>query len=1323
MTAHSSDQTPAAAPRRRRALRWATAVLAVLLVLLAVLLGAAWLWAGSQQSLATALAQVAQRMPAGQTLEAREVTGTLRSGGRIGWLRWQSPTLAVEVHDASIGWRLRALLQKRVQLGEVHATQIAIERLGPGDDSPTEPLEQLTLPVDVDLPFRVDELRWVGPPPLQATQLAGRYRYEKGEHRLDIDGVELPGGHYQANATLQGAAPMALAASLSARLRAPVPGSDATVEIRGDATAKGTLATQAARLDVQAALRQTDSPTADNTSADLQAVVAPWQPQPVVQLDASFDFLNLAQLWPQAPATQLQGKLHATPEGNGQRASATLANRTPGPWDKQQLPLQDLAAQAVLQDDRWTISNTTLHAGGGEIALEGSFTPAAATPAEWQARVALRGIRPGELHTQLQGPAVSGTANAETRGEAIGFDVDLQALGSTRRASASPNGLQLRSAIAQGQWAQTTLELRSLRLQTDDASVQGQLSINTAERSGSGQLALTLPGGQGRAQGRMAATSGAGDLNLQVSDAARLQRWAESLPGLANVLAGTRLAGNARLDARWQGGWQSVQQRLQGNAAKGGDLTLQATLDAPSIDLALPAAGDAAATAVALRGLRAELAGSLAQATLSLQGEGSSGTRRAQLRTQANGGMDGPGRWRLAIARLQLEARDSSLPGPWTVTMDEPLSATLSTNAQGLALEASAGQAQLRGPVDGTLRIDWEPLRYRQAGSARQLQSKGRLQGLPMAWAQAVTEGKDALGQLGLSGDLVFDGDWDIDAGDSLRARATLARRSGDIRVQTDDVAATTRVSSSGTAQSAKTAPPTTSAGLRDARLTLSAEGDAVRAELLWDSERAGKLNANAGTRLQRQDGGWSWPEDAPLTGRLQAQLPNIGVWSMLAPPGWRVQGTLAADATLAGSRSSPQWAGTLAADGLSVRSVVDGIELQDGRLRSTLRGSQLEISEFSLRGGTGSNTRISGIGGSRATASSLSTTDGGTLTARGTLAWGNAAGMAMDLKATAQALRVSVRSDRQVTLSGELQARTEDGRLVLRGDLKTDRAAIILPDDTAPQLGSDVVVRSAALDREAAAKARQVERASTSMGTAKPPDIAITFDLGNDFAIQGRGITTRLTGKLDIRSNAGLGRPPQVTGEIRTDQGRYRAYGQQLDVESGAIHFSGAYDNPSLDILAIRPNISVRAGVQVTGTAQSPSVRLYSDPALTDAETLSWVVLGRSSASGGAEAALLQQAALALLSRGKGSSGNVAGKLGLDEIGFKGPGTGTDATAAALTFGKRISQKIYVTYERSLSGTLGTLYIFYDLSRRLQLRGQTGTKSALDLIYTMTYN
>ena len=160
--ANTPTPPPAAVKRSRtrRALRaFAWTVLGLFVAVL--LLGAgAWWWLGSNKSLAFALAQAAQRLPAGQTLESRDVTGSLRTGGHIGWLKYQSESIAVEVNDATIGWQLAPLFQRKVQLGEVHARQVLIEKRGPPSDKPTEPLQQLALPVDVDVPFRIDEVRW-----------------------------------------------------------------------------------------------------------------------------------------------------------------------------------------------------------------------------------------------------------------------------------------------------------------------------------------------------------------------------------------------------------------------------------------------------------------------------------------------------------------------------------------------------------------------------------------------------------------------------------------------------------------------------------------------------------------------------------------------------------------------------------------------------------------------------------------------------------------------------------------------------------------------------------------------------------------------------------------------------------------------------------------------------------------------------------------------------------------------------------------------------------------------------------------------------------
>jgi translocation and assembly module TamB len=327
-----------------------------------------------------------------------------------------------------------------------------------------------------------------------------------------------------------------------------------------------------------------------------------------------------------------------------------------------------------------------------------------------------------------------------------------------------------------------------------------------------------------------------------------------------------------------------------------------------------------------------------------------------------------------------------------------------------------------------------------------------------------------------------------------------------------------------------------------------------------------------------------------------------------------------------------------------------------------------------------------------------------------------------MDLVAEAQSLRMSTRADRRLVVSGHVSAQLADARLAINGSLKAMEALFILPDDSTPRLGDDVRVRV----RGAQGGTVLAPAVSTQAGLRLVPDVAITLDLGDSFEVRGRGLNTRLAGSLELRSNADTKQVPRLTGSLRTVRGTYKAYGQQLAIEEGVLRFSGPFDNPSLDILALRPNLQQRVGVQVNGTALAPVVRLYADPDLPDSEKLAWLVLGRSAANGGAESALLQQAAMALLGgSGPGITARLAQSLGLDELSMGSGANNADGTTTGATvrLGKRLSRDFYVTYESSMADTLGTLYIFYDLSRRLTLRAQSGQQSAVDLIFTLRYD
>ena len=124
----------------------------------------------------------------------------------------------------------------------------------------------------------------------------------------------------------------------------------------------------------------------------------------------------------------------------------------------------------------------------------------------------------------------------------------------------------------------------------------------------------------------------------------------------------------------------------------------------------------------------------------------------------------------------------------------------------------------------------------------------------------------------------------------------------------------------------------------------------------------------------------------------------------------------------------------------------------------------------------------------------------------------------------------------------------------------------------------------------------------------------------------QRLGFTGRASRQiLDRASALRLSTPngrPQLQGVIQASDGTYKAYGQKLVIERGSLAFTGPVDNPRLDIQAMRPQSAtasssdVKVGVLISGTAQDPRVRLYSEPPMSETEKLSWLVLGRDLAS-----------------------------------------------------------------------------------------------------------
>jgi translocation and assembly module TamB len=142
---------------------------------------------------------------------------------------------------------------------------------------------------------------------------------------------------------------------------------------------------------------------------------------------------------------------------------------------------------------------------------------------------------------------------------------------------------------------------------------------------------------------------------------------------------------------------------------------------------------------------------------------------------------------------------------------------------------------------------------------------------------------------------------------------------------------------------------------------------------------------------------------------------------------------------------------------------------------------------------------------------------------------------------------------------------------------------------------------------------------------------------------------------------------------------------------------------------------------VEIIGTAQNPRIRLYSEPDMSESDKLSWLLLGRGPTGlGRTELALVQQAALALLSGDDNTGGNpVLSQLGIDELSIRQDEGATGTQDTVVSLGKQLSSRWYVGYERSLNATTGTWQLIYRLAQRVTLRAQSGLDNALDVIWT----
>ncbi|MCO3661551.1 translocation/assembly module TamB domain-containing protein [Pseudomonas aeruginosa] len=313
-----------------------------------------------------------------------------------------------------------------------------------------------------------------------------------------------------------------------------------------------------------------------------------------------------------------------------------------------------------------------------------------------------------------------------------------------------------------------------------------------------------------------------------------------------------------------------------------------------------------------------------------------------------------------------------------------------------------------------------------------------------------------------------------------------------------------------------------------------------------------------------------------------------------------------------------------------------------------------------------------------------------------GNLSWGDALNVALNIRGNR--LPVVVDPYAQLEVEPDLKIGMAGQELAISGKVLVPRGDITirqLPPSTVKVSDDAVIVGS-----------EQPEQRPLKM------KMDIDVEVGQDkLAFSGFGLSAELAGHLHIGDNL------DTRGELNLNKGRYRAYGQRLTIRRARLFFAGPIDQPYLDIEAIRRVDDVVAGLRLTGSAEQPTSAVFSEPAMSQEQALSYLVLGRPMSTG-EDSNMLGEAALALALGLAGSApltGEIAKQLGIQDFQLDTEGTGNSTSVVASG---NITDKLSLRYGVGVFEPANTIALRYQLTKRLYLEAASGLASSLDLFF-----
>ena len=461
----------------------------------------------------------------------------------------------------------------------------------------------------------------------------------------------------------------------------------------------------------------------------------------------------------------------------------------------------------------------------------------------------------------------------------------------------------------------------------------------------------------------------------------------------------------------------------------------------------------------------------------------------------------------------------------------------------------------------------------------------------------------------------------------------------------------------------------------RDFRIEATLSGADARASISTGLQENGTLQGQG--EVQGLDSG-----NPQINANMSASLPDLAPFAVFAPQLANVKGRLNAQGTVTGTVQEPVISGEVTAAELAADIPAIGLHLKNGRVDVRPKSP----TEFQISGGIDSGDGSLKLAGTATPSGALD------MQVRGERF------LAADIPGAKVVISPEidvVRNEERTTLSGKVRIPSADVNLqkLPRGGHKARAASpdvVVVDDETPDKAAEQAIPLYANITVVLGGEQRRTQLKEEAVN------------------LTGFGLVAQVTGQLDVRERPGT--DTVASGDVNVT-GTYKAYGQDLTIAQGQLLYASTpLDNPRLRIEATRTVNEVVAGLRIRGSAQSPELTVFSEPPMSQANALSYIVAGKPLEDIGTSSGESDAVQAATRSLGAAAGGllakNLGRRLGADEVGI----TDSDMLGgAALTIGQYLSPRVYLSYGVGLFEPGEVITLRYKLSRDLSVQAQRG--------------